>query len=298
MTKLEGSTTGKYSSATIIGLTGEPNMQKRFMNIYKSDTPGKLIEQMLLDYTDERIKREKMLNNPISTFNQKPTNFESISNSNALIKSLQEQLKSLQDELDEVKTNLLFSGNTRKTLMEMNEILETQKNDIENKYNVAQEIADILENECKNLDKLRQKIIEDSEKDMKQKDAIIARLQFELAQAKKELEKSPNKLVESLEAVKTDEKKPKESEQNLSVELAKAQQQIEYYQKLAADQAEALKNFDLAKSLEKQLSEATQKADKALKALGKREAMDSVSRDLVLKCCKDNEDYDNLAPIV
>uniref|UniRef100_A0A914PW34 Uncharacterized protein n=1 Tax=Panagrolaimus davidi TaxID=227884 RepID=A0A914PW34_9BILA len=96
--------------------------------------------------------------------------------------------------------------------------------------------------------------------------------------------------VEPLEAVKIDEKKPKESEQNLSAELAKAQQQIKYYQKLAADQAEALKNFDLAKSLEKQLSEATQKADKALKALGKREAMDSVSRDLVLKRFKENDD--------
>uniref|UniRef100_A0A914Q6P3 Uncharacterized protein n=1 Tax=Panagrolaimus davidi TaxID=227884 RepID=A0A914Q6P3_9BILA len=96
--------------------------------------------------------------------------------------------------------------------------------------------------------------------------------------------------VESLEAVNLNEKKPKKSEQNLSAELAKAQQQIEYYQKLAADQAEALKNFDLAKSLEKQLSEATQKADKALKALGKREAMDSVSRDLVLKRFKENDD--------
>uniref|UniRef100_A0A914Q3Y2 Uncharacterized protein n=1 Tax=Panagrolaimus davidi TaxID=227884 RepID=A0A914Q3Y2_9BILA len=268
MTKLEGSTTGKYSSATIIGLTGEPNMQKRFMNIYKSDTPEKSIKQTLLkkkNYMDERIKREKMNN-----------------------------LNPFKMNLPKLKANLLFSENTRKTLIEMNEILETQKEDIENKYNVAQEIADILENECKNFDNLRQKIIKDSEEDMKQKDATIARLQSGLAQAKKELEKAPNKLV----AVKIDEKKPKESEQNLSAELAKAQQQIEYYKKLAADQAEALKNFDLAKSLEKQLSEATQKADKALKALGKREAMDSVSRDLVLKCFKDNEDYDNLAPIV
>uniref|UniRef100_A0AC35GAT9 Uncharacterized protein n=1 Tax=Panagrolaimus sp. PS1159 TaxID=55785 RepID=A0AC35GAT9_9BILA len=261
---------------------GEPNMQKKCINIFKPDTPRKSKKQILLEkknYMDERIKSEKMLNNQILTFNQKLTNFESISNSNASTKSLQEQLKSLQDELSEIKTNLLFA-----------------ENNIENKYNVAQEIADILENECKiqqqTFDDLQQKTIEDSKEDMKQKDATIARLRSELKQARKEFRKHKklHSLHESLEAVKID--KIKESEQNLYAELAKAQQQIEYYQKLAANQAEALKNFNLAKSLEKQLFEVTQKA-----ALGKYEVMDLSSEDLVLKRFKDDEDYNNLAPL-
>uniref|UniRef100_A0AC34F3R3 Uncharacterized protein n=1 Tax=Panagrolaimus sp. ES5 TaxID=591445 RepID=A0AC34F3R3_9BILA len=106
------------------------------------------------------------------------------------------------------------------------------------------------------------------------------------------------RITNSLQNVKFgDHQQPKESDSKLSEELIKAQKQLEYFQKLAADQAEALKNFELAKSLEKQLSAATEKTDKAEKALRKREALDSVSRDLVLKRFKE-EDDDEHSPVV
>uniref|UniRef100_A0AC34GBA2 Uncharacterized protein n=1 Tax=Panagrolaimus sp. ES5 TaxID=591445 RepID=A0AC34GBA2_9BILA len=121
---------------------------------------------------------------------------------------------------------------------------------------------------------------------------------LESAATESENESTSIIITKSIENVKFGEhQQPKESDPKLAEELNKAQKQLEYFQKLAADQAEALKNFELAKSLEKQLSTANEKTDKAEKALRKREALDSVSRDLVLKRFKEDDD-DEHSPVV
>uniref|UniRef100_A0AC34F3L2 MIT domain-containing protein n=1 Tax=Panagrolaimus sp. ES5 TaxID=591445 RepID=A0AC34F3L2_9BILA len=208
----------------------------------------------------------------------------------------QTSIKILEKQLEEAIKNLKDTENSRKTLIEMNEVLKGQKEDFQAKYKSAKELNEYLENECKKLYKdfneKEQKNVEEFEKGLLQKDATIVRLQTQLAQTKDELlAKNPKILVKILEDVKiVDEKQPKDSDSKFAEELIKVQKQLEYFKKLAADQAEALKNFELAKSLEKQLSHATEKADKAEKALRKREALDSSTQDLILKRFKDSDD--------
>uniref|UniRef100_A0A914YQP4 Uncharacterized protein n=1 Tax=Panagrolaimus superbus TaxID=310955 RepID=A0A914YQP4_9BILA len=153
----------------------------------------------------------------------------------------------------QVQQNLKDTENSRKTLIEMNEVLKAQKEDFQAKYKSVKEMNEYLENECKKLynsfSDNEQKYLEAYKKVIKQKDATIAQLQTELAQTKNNHEKSPNKLIQLLEDVKLEDKQenPKESDSKLTEELMKAQKQIKFYKKLAGDQAEALKNMEFGK---------------------------------------------------